>query len=351
MNPEQTLASDLDATMIHISEQGSPSDNVNTLPRHRLPSLQSTTTCDAAAPYSLPCVVTPSVTSPLSYPCAHQQHHASTPEFKINMPTSGNSIQHVQPINYFLKAPNLKSWNISYSGESNVDDFLLTVKELKSARQVDDGTVIRGFTELLTGNALKFFRSIRHKITDWKSLELEFKSFFQTIDANYILERDIRQLKQLPGQSLSLFLLDIRDMNSRLVHPLDDTTLLEIVKHNLHNSYTHLVALNNVTSLEQLSSMGKNYEAYAGTLTSPTSSNSNFYIKKEPEPKTNNIKQQLQCLKCKKFGHSYKVCKSVTEPVCFNCGLKDTLTKNCPKCTKQPRSSAPTQNPKSKPKN
>lgn len=258
--------------------------------------------------------------------------------------------QHQTSMGYIVQAHNLRSFNLKFKGDSSVDDFLLQVDEIRLARNVDETTLVRGFTELLEGTALKFYRSIRSKICSWHDICHEFRSNFQSVDYNYSTEKEIREMKQKTGQSVFDFIVDLRDLNNKLQQPIPNTALLEIIKHNLLPQYAQLLAINSIYSFDQLIQISKNFEAYSGVLArdgirdgmrdglQANATTSNFSKKKQFNvvaanlPQRQTAKPVITCQKCKKIGHSYRQCKIIPGMVCFSCGLPNVINKTCPKC-------------------
>lgn len=161
--------------------------------------------------------------------------------------------------NTYCKPLQLVSLNLKFTGESDIDEFLLRVNEGRLARQIDDATLVRGFSELLSGTALKFYRTVSHRLSSWLNICSEFRRYFQSKDYSYNIEKQIRERKQLPGQSVSFFVLDIQDMNSRLAFPIGQENLLEIVKHNMLSAYAQLLSINDIASFDQLINISKNF--------------------------------------------------------------------------------------------
>lgn len=277
------------------------------------------------------------------------------------------------PIIYNItKNINLKSWNIKFSGDSCVNEFLNQVEEIRSARDVDISVVVRGFSEFLQGTALKFYRSIKHTLHSWTDICQEFTRNFQSIDFEYSTEKTIRETKQKENQSVFAFIIDLKDLNYRLSKPISEESLLEIVKHNLLPKYAPLLANNFINSFEHLISASKNFEAYSHTTqnhtnttnqhnedrnknitntqltTRNTHTHPNFSRKKPEINYTHPVNQNqfntqnrssnqnfLTCEKCKKRGHTSNQCRTIPEMMCFRCGRRNVHTSNCPNCKKQ----------------
>ena len=242
-----------------------------------------------------------------------------------------NKQSQLQPLTYIIKEQNIKSWNVKFSGEGSVDDFLLRVNESMQAYNVHETVLLRCFCELLSGDALKFYRLIRDQVQSWSELQNQFKDFFNAVDSNYILERKIRELKQNPGQPIALYILELRSMNQKLSNPISDVALLEIAKHNILPTYAQVLAVNKIENFNSLLTITKHYEAYAGCSSDAPNVGNKQSFKSNTFRKTTNVPT---CMKCKKVGHHHSVCRTIPGPICFRCGLKGTTARTCEKCNR-----------------
>lgn len=261
-------------------------------------------------------------------------------------PTTGTTGS-TERIVHVLREDHLRSWNLKFSGDSDVTDFFLRIDDYRRSRDTPERKVLKCFADLLSGKALDYYRHIRDGVSSLSELQDLFRSFFTSIDNDYTLEKTIREHRQSPGQSLHFYILEMQTMNARLTTKLSETTLLQIIKHNILPSYGHLLAVDDSNSIQNLIAIGKRFEAYSGLPGSTNNSKTTKQIKQINEIKTynqrnfksnntqrqvNNKNNQLTCKKCKKSGHSYQQCRTIPGIVCFQCGQKNVLTSTCHKC-------------------
>lgn len=226
---------------------------------------------------------------------------------------------------YNIKRPDLSKFKHRFSGRTCVREFLLTFEEYCLARDIHDDHILISFTEVLSDLALKWFRSIRGSITSWKQLKLELLKRFDKLNFDYNLEYNLRTRKQKSSESLSDFIIEIEDMSKRLTYPLAESTLLEIIKHNMLPMYSiHLVG-RSIDSLTVLVNLSKQIDDFHV-------SHSNKYYNFDSKIKNINIVQTLTCLKCKETGHTYKQCNKIPGVICFKCGKPGVTTKLCEIC-------------------
>lgn len=275
----------------------------------------------------------PSLTQPgVSWSTAHTAPIPSVGQLGPNYQqlTDSDRVVHV------LRDESLKSWNLKFTGESDVTEFFYRIDDFMRSREVPERKILKCFADLLGGKALDYYRIIRDNVTSLADLISKFRGFFTPIDSNFALEKSIREHRQSSGQLLSLYILEMQSMNSRLSVPLSEGNLIEIIKHNLSPAYASLLAVSDINTLDQLITLGKRFEAYSGS--SPSTSQSVKQPKHNKQVTVVNskfIKRQttsVVCKKCKKTGHSYKQCRTIPGIVCFGCGKKDVLTFRCPIC-------------------
>lgn len=77
-----------------------------------------------------------------------------------------------QSIQNCSKSVLVYKWNINFSGDKHSDlpSFLERIDELCVSRHVNKKELFESATELFSGNALVWFRSIRDTVNDWDSL-------------------------------------------------------------------------------------------------------------------------------------------------------------------------------------
>jgi hypothetical protein len=253
---------------------------------------------------------------------------------------------------HIYKEDNLRSWNLKYSGDSDVAEFLLRINDYMRSRDASEHKVLRCFSDLLSGRALDFYRQVRDSTSSLTDLLGKFKSFFTPIDSDYVLERTIRDHKQSTGQSLSMYVLEMQAMNSRLSVPLWEPSLIEIIKHNISPAYAHLLAVCDIDTLDRLIALGKRFEAYANPFPSESAMKPPRSHKQVTVVNTQHQKKRVipeTCRKCKKIGHNYKQCRTIPGIVCFGCGERGVLSSTCTKCRsdlQKPVQSSPVTSPK-----
>jgi len=226
------------------------------------------------------------------------------------------------------KIPDLKKSKINFNGKTCVREFITQIEEYFLFKNFDENILVGSFSDLLSDTALKWFRSVRIYISSWQNLKAALLKRFDRCDYDYFLEQDLRTKKQKYSESLPDFITDIMDMASRLSSPLLESTLIQIIKHNMLHIYMPYVVGKQILSIEQFLNLGRELEVFVNK--SSLSINKPF---KQEKFKVNAVEfDNLVCLKCKSSGHSYRNCPSFPGVICFKCHKVGVLTKSCDNC-------------------
>lgn len=273
------------------------------------------------APRPAPRTSTPQVVTPRRSPVPQPR--------ALGYPSASNTPRYQdspQPFNPSMSCPSkqvfLSKWNIKYDGKTCVRDFFTSIEECIFAYDVTEQQVVRQFHEVLSDLALKYFRSLRRPGLTYHELKSLFFEYFDIVDFDPTVERQLRNLKQKANQPIREFLIEVRDLNRKLSSPLSDETLLPIIKFNLHPRYALCLSTNRITNLKTLIEIATNFETY------------DHSSQHESLPSTSSsVEQTALCVKCNKTGHSYRSCPNVPGKVCFKCRKPGFVTSECPVCS------------------
>lgn len=280
---------------------------------------------------------------------------------------------------------------IKYDGKTCVRSFIQRVQEFSAARNVSDAKLLASATEIFTGEALHWYRSIRDSVSSWQDV-LQLIKEFDKPDYDYRLLAEIRERTQGKTESITIYLAILIGMFSRLSKQLSEDEKLEIILHNIRPCYAStLASVTEIKSIEQLRVLCKNYENIQARLkqfNEPSSDKNNLLapefaykppVFQEPrqsktqpnnytfkqssqnKPFTTNSRYQYRanfpqtpntktintvgqqtftrsnkstyCFKCKNSTHATYHC---TKPglVCYKCGEPNVITTNCKQCNK-----------------
>ena len=102
----------------------------------------------------------------------------------------------------------LYKWDLTFSGSGvlNANQFLKRVEELAETRRVRSSELFAGILELLSGEALIWFRVHKNHIRSWEEFKRELKLEFLPISYEDALWREIRSRNQGQGERISSYI-------------------------------------------------------------------------------------------------------------------------------------------------
>ncbi|XP_073967158.1 uncharacterized protein [Choristoneura fumiferana] len=256
----------------------------------------------------------------------------------LNNLTEMNATNNLKPIQTvkgnFYKKPDLSKFRYKFNGKTCVREFLTNFEEYCVARDIADNHILNSFAEVLTDSALKWFRSVRTNIFTWQRLKFELLRRFDKLNFDYQLEFDLRTRKQRQGETLSDFIIDLVDMSNRLTIPLQELTLLEILRHNMLPKYSMHLLGRNIISINELVQFSKIIEEYNSTQTEERKPqiDARKFNKKPYVAVVTSPPSAKNCLKCDESGHSFKECRKIPGMICFRCKKANTTVKFCTNC-------------------
>lgn len=218
---------------------------------------------------------------------------------------------------------NFEKLKLSFDGHGCPKEFLLRLEELQPLKGYTYEQCLLALPLLLNGSALSWYRSRKQEFTSWSIFKILFLEQYTPHNHDLILEQKLRNRKQRAGESLSEFITEVVCMSSKLNKPLPESTLLELVKLNIHSDFATYLVGRTFLTLADLIRVGRDIETYIKP-------NKSYYR----HPKVEAIRDTaLTCLKCKRSGHSYRDCKKFPGIQCFKCGKTGTVTAKCTNCS------------------
>lgn len=262
---------------------------------------------------------------------------------------------------------------LKYNGKSCVRVFLQRVKEFCTSRNIPTARLLECATEIFSGHALHWFRSVKDDVCTWDELAKLLIADFGKFDYDYRLMSEIRIRTQGDTENIVIYLAIMSELFSRLSQPISEAEKLEIILHNIRPCYTNIIAVHgaNIDSIASLRTLARNFEqaqAMSAQFREPpkvntatlapdlafthepsTSSASNYtpYSKSYPnrhnrftsarsQPvaaiSTNKPDGKRFCPRCRNDSHSLSQCRQEHYLICFKCGKKDVKYPDCTKC-------------------
>lgn len=128
----------------------------------------------------------------------------------------------------------ISRWNLKFDGESSsVSAFLEKVEELRYSRGVSKQQLLQAASEIFTGSALFWFRSIRQTITDWDQLVRKLKDTFLPYDYETSLWNEIRSRTQHKTEKVAVYIAIMENLFSRLPEKPPMHQRVAIIRKNL----------------------------------------------------------------------------------------------------------------------
>lgn len=270
---------------------------------------------------------------------------------------------------------------IKFDGKTCVRSFIERIEEFRISKDVTDKKMFSYASDLFTGDALHWYRSVKSQFETWKDLLCSLKEDFDLVDYDYRMLAEIRSRTQGATENIITYFAIMKGMFSRLNKQLTEEEKLEILIHNIRPCYANaLFTCSEIKSMDELRAICRNYERIKircdnfkePPSSSPSSVAPEFAYRPVKEPiKTNysqkyfnssNPKQNTYinhnttnkmanstdktyaincasprtstkyCYRCKVDTHSMAECDAERTIFCFKCGLKDYRTPDCPKC-------------------
>lgn len=246
------------------------------------------------------------------------------------------------------KPTNLNSLNLKFDGTTCVRVFIERLQELRQARNIPENQLFTAFSDLLEGSVLNWFRNNKDNFNDFPQLLKCLREDFDIPDLDYKLRNEINQRTQSRTETIVNYLSTMQGMFARLTRPLSGSEQLEILMHNIRPEYMNSVALQNITSIDELKSCCKQLELAQSRADNFREPNfNNFKVTSDmhknmtsrcfqkqvsalsvPQTSQNLVKS---CFRCGKNTHFTNQCKS-KEVVCFKCGTKGVKRTDCGNC-------------------
>ncbi|KAL7725044.1 hypothetical protein ACLKA6_000925 [Drosophila palustris] len=256
------------------------------------------------------------------------------------------------------------NWKLRFSGQSKVsiDDFLYRVEAL--TMQTLDGNfelLSRYASNLFEGSGSEWYWRY-HKsvpVVCWSDLRKALKAQFKDGRTDHEIRTAITQRKQKVHEPFDQFYEAIVAIADRLVHPMSEQALLEVLRANLLPDIQHEILHVPIDNIVQLRRVVCTRERFIKTIAPNSSSTPRVVARRhisEVTVQTGNDSDSeeeesvnldiealtLSCWNCGKNGHRYQDCVAERAIFCYGCGKRDTYRPSCPKCgSKNDRQRAP----------
>lgn len=238
----------------------------------------------------------------------------------------------------------IKKLGVTFSGTNGAQgvlSFLSRVEEQRVASGLSESRLFEGAIDLFTGPALIWYRSIRSQVGSWFELAERIKLDF--LPANYELSLwdEIRSRKQGEDESAIIFIASMRGLMSRLKNLPSETEQLAHITNNLSPFFATSLALIDITSINQLTSLCKRLEDTRIVNKSPIEPELAYKpsklsvkavdVQAAAAPVTNSKARipSSVCWNCRQAGHNFRFCEGPRTVFCYFCGNPGVVTSTC----------------------
>jgi hypothetical protein len=211
------------------------------------------------------------------------------------------------------------NWRISFDGSSGSDvrNFLMRIDELCESRRFPRSELPRVFTELLSGEALTWFRQSCRNVSDWNSLRKLLIDRFDDPSRQWQRKLSIVNLKQEINEPASSFIGRVLYENGTLTNPFLPVDVLTTLRQGLLPKYSPAVLAAGSDTIKGLEKACREFDLIYGTSSrSPVPANKPFHQARRNtavgivSSSKNTAKQNSVCYKCGRKGHFQRDCYS-----------------------------------------
>ncbi|KAI8121827.1 hypothetical protein CVS40_7193 [Lucilia cuprina] len=274
----------------------------------------------------------------------------------INSQTS-NVNSNTSSASFFIK---LKDWNVSFSGDEDVSDYLFKVDTLTERSQCPYDYVMANFHIFLKGKAETWFWMYikQNPRATYPLLKRAITKQFGTLEGDLDILMKISARKHHLKESYDDFYSSLVRMNLKLEQPMEDDALIKIIRRNVRPELLNMTFVSRPVDLDSYRDLLREAERSLianNALKYPTNrprqvdeisveslgeSINCDEADEEFDPQIESLKvnkqyvkgdySKIKCWNCLRSGHSYIYCPETTRFLfCFKCGHRDVTTPEC----------------------
>jgi hypothetical protein len=244
-------------------------------------------------------------------------------------------------------------WDVKYSGSREdmaVLDFIAKVNRLMKSEGVSAGELTSRLHHLFKGDAATWYTYAIKSCKSWSDVQFKLKQDFLVKDWRRVLNRQIEEREQRPGEPICIYLSQMEVLFDRLEREKSEEEKLEILRVNLGSEYRNALGINlaRVKTIAELKDACQEVESLypeclaangrgrrrANIAALHDERGSSSASTGGAEDSGREGRRNGKCWNCDKTGHRSKDCPSEKTLHCYRCGRKDVTVRNCPRCSK-----------------
>ncbi|XP_075160303.1 uncharacterized protein LOC142233307 [Haematobia irritans] len=254
------------------------------------------------------------------------------------------------------QAIKLKDWNVSFSGEGSVSDFIFKIDTLSKRSHCSVDYLMDNFQIFLTNKAETWYwRYIRqHPRSTFDQLKNALNKEFGSLESDNEVKLRISTRRQHNKESYDDYHTAIMQMNQRLRCPLSDSTLIEIMRENVNSELRLMLFGLDFGDVDELREIARRAERIIKENKSPSNqittrqrhinelrfedptdesegeNDPQIEVLKINKPNNKNDYSRIKCWNCLNMGHSFIYCpETVRHVFCYKCGERNVTTLQC----------------------
>lgn len=265
----------------------------------------------------------------------------------------------------------INKWQIKFSGDPkgmSAVEFLKRVEVLARNNQVSETELLSKANFLFRPESVAeiWYYTFSHKFASWETLKYHLRLRFEVPNKDKVIEREIRERKQMPNGTFVTFMGEVERLCQQLSKPMTERTKMSILIDNMRDWYRpHLAFIDtegiNIETLCNLCyELDKSvYRSYAqrprsyqvhcldetdwpetpelenaeinaidrGKSRRPTRTEDRMEVAAE---NAGTVSNPILCWNCRQFGHFWKDCTRNKRVFCHMCGQPEVIAMNCP---------------------
>ena len=215
----------------------------------------------------------------------------------------------------------MRKWNCHFDGKG-VYEFLERVQELQRAYQLTDQQLLRGFPELLRGDAQLWYRNCASSLTTWGDLERQIRSFYLSPGERRHLDQQISERRQGAREPIRAYTTALLTLLRRR-GGFDHERVMETLYYNMKPELRLHIRLKEVSSPEELIQQVQEIEEVQAQM--PRGPQSEARAQAKTSFRKGGMLLEMRAARARQIQMPQSAKK-----LCSWCEKEDVLTRDCP---------------------